>query len=106
MAARSRVSEKETRVTNNDLFGLAAGPALTPKQRRKLKGDGRNPRGHAWTPGTGPDGETCRTCRHIARQQFARTYLKCGLNKTAWTHGAASDIRAKDPACKKWEAVG
>ena len=61
-------------------------------------------RGHAAIPGTGPQGETCRTCVHLVRRQRAKTYLKCDLVK--WTSGAGTDVRAKDPACSRWEAGG
>lgn len=62
-------------------------------------------RGHAGVPGRGPDGETCGTCKHRVRVQYAKTYQKCGLTRHTWTHGAASDIRAKDPSCEHWEKV-
>lgn len=60
-------------------------------------------RGHYYPPGTGPKGETCGGCEHCVRKQMAKTYIKCGLNRANWTGGGASDIRAKDPACKFWE---
>lgn len=60
------------------------------------------PRGHAWAKGTGPAGETCGTCRHIESVWRGR-YLKCGLNKANWSRGRASDIRARDAACRHWE---
>jgi hypothetical protein len=62
-------------------------------------------RGHAWTPGSGPEGETCRTCRFISRKRMGNTYIKCGHPQAPkWTGGPGTDIRAKDPACKKWES--
>ena len=93
-----------------DLFGNEvafdpAGPALTPKERRKLK-HGRTttlPRGHAAPPGSGPAGETCRSCEHYTLRKWAGVYRKCGLMRAHWTGGGGSDIRAKDPACSKWE---
>jgi hypothetical protein len=54
-------------------------------------------------PGSGPAGETCGSCRHCARIRRAKTYLKCELMRFQWTSGAATDIRAKWPACKAWE---
>ncbi len=51
-------------------------------------------RGHAGQPGNGPTGETCKSCAHISRQKYSRTYIKCGL--TRWTRGSATDIRAGD----------
>lgn len=59
-------------------------------------------RGHAGFPGGGPRGETCGSCEHIVRTGTCRrTYFKCALIK--WTHGAATDIRKRDPACGRWE---
>ena len=63
------------------------------------------PRGYVSMPGTGPAGETCKTCQHIVRMVRARAYLKCDLNRARWTHGGASDIRANSPACNRWEQV-
>lgn len=55
--------------------------------------------------GRGPAGETCRSCRHLVHvQHHDYTYLKCGLMKPYWTHGAGSDIRAKWAACEHWAA--
>lgn len=54
-------------------------------------------------PGNGPDGETCNSCKHYTLRHFAKTYRKCALSK--WTKGAASDIRAGDPACEFWESA-
>jgi hypothetical protein len=61
-------------------------------------------RGHAAIPGTGPKGETCGTCAHLARHRMAKTYLKCDLIR--WTSGPGTDVRAKDPACSRWERRG
>lgn len=86
----------------SDLFDMDR--ALTPAERKKLRRD-PEPKGHAWTPGTGPHGETCKTCAHIERLQYAKVYLKCGKNRANWTSGRRTDIRAGDPACKFWEKV-
>ena len=61
-------------------------------------------RGHAAQPGTGPAGETCKTCAHKASNRRAKTYWKCGLTRATWTGGSGSDIRLKDPACSFWQA--
>lgn len=62
------------------------------------------PRGYAHTPGTGPQGETCKSCRHYTRVCGGnRAFPKCGLMENRWTHGRGSDILAASPACKKWE---
>ena len=84
-----------------DLFGneLTEAQALVLLKKRRTT----LPRGHAAPPGSGPAGETCRTCEHFARRRYAKTYLKCALMKAHWTGGPGSDIRAKDPACRLWE---
>jgi len=60
-------------------------------------------RGHAARPGTGPEGQTCGSCRHYTRRcGGAKDYLKCALTEATWTGGPGSDIRKKDPACQLW----
>jgi hypothetical protein len=61
-------------------------------------------RGHAAQPGTGPTGETCKSCRHYAHKVMANTYRKCVLRQNDWTGGPGTDVRAGDPACAKWES--
>lgn len=89
----------------SDLFRLDR--VLTPRERAKLSGKRTAPipRGHIMPPGTGPSGETCGSCKHLYRNRMAKTYLKCGLNQARWTGGGATDIRARDAACKMWEAL-
>lgn len=55
--------------------------------------------GYAAPPGTGPKGETCGGCKHIAGER----YKKCRVVRARWTHGPATDIRSRAPACSKWE---
>lgn len=86
-----------------DLIALAAGPMLTPEQRKKLLKKPCGARGHIAPPGTGPEGETCGSCKHRHRKQLAKTYLKCALNSARWTGGGKTDVRAKDHACLCWE---
>lgn len=63
------------------------------------------PRGYAGTPGTGPEGMTCRQCKHYVTLviQSGRTFPKCILNKAKWTGGRGSDIRISTPACARFE---
>jgi hypothetical protein len=89
-------------MTDIDLFGLAAGPVLTEKQRRKLRKSAQA-RGYAAVPGSGPVGETCKSCKHLVRKSMAKTYLKCGLMRAHWTGGGGTDVRAASPACRNWE---
>ena len=90
---------------DSDLFHKET--ALTPDERKKLFGTRSSPKpaGHAALPGSGPAGESCRTCQHIVRRRMAGTYLKCGLMRRFWTGGGATDIRARDPACRRWEKI-
>ncbi len=92
-----------------DLFGRPDdAPAMTPKERRKFLGVKRKEpihRGYFMPPGTGPQGKTCGSCRHLVRRQLSKVYLKCGLNEARWTGGPASDIRARSPACKAWKEI-
>lgn len=60
-------------------------------------------KGHFKDPGSGPRGQTCGGCSHLLRAgHHGKSYHKCGLVRS--THGAATDIRLKDPACSGWEA--
>jgi hypothetical protein len=68
-------------------------------------------KGYAAPPGTGPEGETCRTCKHYthkggSHQCSPKRYPACGLMERFWTHGPGTDIKAKSPACKFWEMRG
>lgn len=68
------------------------------------KGRNANPKGYAARPGSGPAGETCKSCLHYCRVKWkAGTHLKCGLLKWRWTHCPGTDIRAGSPACRYWE---
>lgn len=84
----------------SDLFAWTPGapPGDGPRQRKTPL-----PSGHAARPGSGPKGETCRTCGHLTRIRRAKTYLKCMLMHEHWTGGGKTDVRAKDPACRLWE---
>lgn len=62
--------------------------------------------GHLATPapvGSGPDGETCKTCRFAERIRWHdKTYHKCKLMEKYWTHGGGTDIKLRWAACKSW----
>jgi len=78
------------------------GAAVPVSGNRKKRKD-PEPRGHYRPKGTGPAGETCGSCKHLYRNQMAKTYLKCGRAKAIWTGGRGSDVRARDAACEGWE---
>ena len=49
-----------------------------------------------------------KTCKHIDRvtsDSGRKNFIKCGVIRHRWTHGPGTDIRAKSPACRFWEAV-
>lgn len=93
------------------------GNVVTEEQARVLlararRGVGRKrgadpePNGYAGIAGTGPKGETCKTCRHLYRNQRSqKTYLKCELFRPFWTGGRKTDVLAKSPACNHWEGA-
>ncbi len=59
---------------------------------------------HPAKPGTGPDGETCKTCRYRLSLDYHDTmYFKCELANI--THGPGTDLRLKDEACEMWAEV-
>lgn len=59
--------------------------------------------GYAAKPGTGPEGETCKTCEHnITVNGGAKNYHKCELLGNKITHGTGTDIRVRSPACQFW----
>lgn len=86
-----------------DLFGVPVLDRTLPNPVSGRKRHKTLPKGYAAPPGTGPAGETCKTCRHYARVKHAKVYRKCALVRAKWTNGPGTDILAKSPACKEWE---
>ena len=62
------------------------------------------PSGYVVPPGTGPKGEVCGTCRHCASYRQSNRWHKCRLMRAHWTNGRKTDVLARSPACKYWEA--
>ena len=83
-----------------DPLMLLPASAIEHARKRPLR------KGHAGTPGDGPAGETCGSCAHIARRQFSKVYIKCGLMQENWTGGGGTDVKVRDPACEKWAKGG
>lgn len=78
--------------------------ALTPAERRRLERGSKKKTGlHAMPPGTGPENETCGSCKYLYRKRMSKVYLKCGLCRALWTGGGGSDVKSRDPACSRWE---
>jgi hypothetical protein len=77
-----------------DLFGPAPRQVVKPGVRVT---------GYAATPGSGPAGETCRTCRHKQTVYLAsKSVVKCAIGYQS--NCGATDIKASAPACRLWEA--
>lgn len=77
---------------------------MTPAERKKLTRRGKEvARGYGFPPGTGPEGETCKTCANSVANRMAKTYWKCRLIEYRWTGGRATDILINSPACRGWE---
>ena len=81
------------------LFPCLALPSGGTKTRRKIK------TGYPMPPGSGPAGETCKTCAHCCRRVSGsgKVFLKCAVKMSLWTSGAGTDIKAKSPACQLWD---
>ena len=79
-------------LTEVDLFGVVI--ADPPQQKQ---------RGYIAPPGTGPNDETCSSCRFFCRVKYSKTYFKCELMYKGWTHGYGTDIKARSPACRCWQ---
>lgn len=59
--------------------------------------------GHADAVGSGPSGETCGSCRHLATfGRSTRAWFKCELARYRWTHGRKTDVLKGDAACSRW----
>lgn len=87
-----------------DLFGTVP-PGNAPVTGKGSKG-GRQPGRFAYPamPGTGPVGKTCRDCANYAHGGTGRrAFPKCGLMRASWTSSYGTDIKARSPACSKFE---
>lgn len=78
-------------------FPTIGGDVVTVRQRGKHY---VQPRGYADHPGTGPIGQTCKTCQWIIK---FRRWNKCEKSAHRWTGGRGSDILAGAPACRLWQ---
>jgi hypothetical protein len=90
---------------DKDLFGNPITPAV---ERRSASGKKRGTtpaKGYAARPGSGPQGETCKSCSHKYANEMrsGRVFWKCSLQRHRWTGGRGSDILLKSPACSGWE---
>lgn len=87
------------RIESIDLFGETVVTEVSDAKRKPTER-----KGYASIPGTGPKGETCKTCEHaIGTGNCSKVYYKCRLMKTHWTGGPGTDILLRSPACRHWE---
>lgn len=84
-----------------DLFGqeVIAPVGLISATGKKKRDE--TPKGYAARPGSGPAGETCKTCASACRT--GGRYWKCAVIKHNWSRSYATDIRLKSPACSYWK---
>lgn len=88
------------------------GYAMTPQERRAKLGIKRGlgkpgAKGYYAEPGGGPKGEFCRTCINAKPVSAGnRRVYKCALMRGNWTHGLATDILLRSPACSGWVRKG
>ncbi|TPN03789.1 hypothetical protein FJ973_29540 [Mesorhizobium sp. B2-1-3] len=85
-----------------DMFG---NEVTVDEARRLLKAKAKpQKRGYAAAPGTGPAGETCKSCVHYRSVNGgSRSFPKCDVMRASWSHGPGTDILAKAPACREWK---
>lgn len=94
-------------MTDRDLLGdpipePRPGARTDAERRREQRRLQERPKGYAAPPGSGPSGETCKTCAHSYRRESgAKAYRKCDLVRA--TKGPGSDILLRSPACSRWE---
>lgn len=70
--------------------------------RAKLPKKGEKQRGlYAAPPGGGPVGRTCHHCAFLTYTGNVKMHAKCG--KTKYTHGDATTIKTRTPACVYFE---
>lgn len=96
-----------TEWTREKLQALADGPLIDPSGHLQIT-TAKSGGGYSAPPGTGPEGETCKSCKHLVRVETGarRIYRKCGLQRHRWTHGPGTDIKASALACRCWEEKG
>lgn len=79
---------------------------LQERERRRLA-TGIHPSGIAPLATNAPaKHEHCATCQHCVVSPFAanRTFYKCQFARANWTHGRATDVLRRWPACQRWTA--
>jgi len=88
-----------------DLFGNEVAEEARPVFGEKPKRRTTPAKGYAASPGTGPEGEACRTCRFLVAKHMAKIYHKCALMRHCWSGGRGTDVLVKSLACSRWEKI-
>ena len=84
-----------------DLFGVEVSDVDPPKVggNRAIK--------RPFPTGMGPQGATCRSCRHCtAVEHHDKRYYKCAVVRDHWSHGPGTDVKLKDWACRSYDNTG
>lgn len=88
-----------------DLFGVVIQETTQASPKKKLVANG-----YPKPPGSGPAGETCKTCefKHRIQIRSGKGFWKClkfhsPQTQHQWSGCISSDIRLKSPACSFWE---
>jgi hypothetical protein len=102
-APRVQDAEAKAAMSSHLTEGLFTLPPQSEQSKAAAAARALKKGSYAAPPGSGPAGETCKSCKHIYRHQMANIYLKCALTRAHWTGGPGTDIRAGAPACSKWE---
>ena len=67
---------------------------------KRPKAETGRPNGYPTQPGTGPAGETCKSCGNCV---IMRKWRKCAVMQGRWTCGRGSDVASASPACSMWK---
>lgn len=54
-------------------------------------------------PGTGPSGETCKTCKFKVKIRMGGVWYKCEKMRPHWSCSARTDIKMRSAACSYFE---
>lgn len=88
-----------------DLFGVEIDERSYPDVMPIQKKRDYSAKGFPARPGSGPAGETCRSCANCVRCPYhGKNYYKCAILRHRWTSGPGTDIKLKSPACEWWKA--
>ena len=85
-----------------DLLGDEVRVPVTPAPGKRRE---PTPAGYYAPPGTGPTGETYKSCEYsYLKGGVAGRYFNCRKALAKWTGGRKTDILLRSPGCSGWEA--